>query len=122
MTNPDEGVCSGLACKKRESDSQRTSHRDRFPKQQGEEGLRPEIVEAGDTSNGYTDGQVGMKWWCRSRMQYKVVGVLRCIIPDLPYIANLGAVWGSVPGYAYLGHVTGSPVVSPRLGYPGVGS
>jgi hypothetical protein len=50
-------------------------------------------------------------------MQYKVVRVLRCIIPDLLYIANLGAVWRPVPGYACRGHATGLPVVSPSVGY-----
>jgi hypothetical protein len=49
-------------------------------------------------------------------MQYKVVRVLRCNIPDLPYIANLGAVWESVPGHAYLGDTTGLPVVFPTFG------
>jgi hypothetical protein len=50
-----------------------------------------------------------------SRMQCKVVSVLRCNIPDLPYIANLGAGWESVPDDVYLENATGSPVVFPRI-------
>jgi hypothetical protein len=106
-------MCSSMTSEKGEGDSQRTSHCDKGFSSVGR------MIEEKKPSKYATQISYILKSdhlkWSMSRMQCKVVSVLRCNIPDLPYIANLEAGWESVPGDAYLENATGSPVVFPRI-------